>query len=54
MGEMISLLIGLFILAKGVFWMKMGRTGDKTNYLFGVMAIAVGILMLGFTLLSFR
>jgi hypothetical protein len=53
MGKMISILLGIFILIKGITWLKMGKTGVKTNYILGAMAIVVGILMLGLAMISF-
>lgn len=53
MEKIISILLGIFILIKGVFWIRKGKTGVKTNYIFGVIAIVVGILVAGYAIISF-
>lgn len=53
MQKIISILLGIVILIKGIFWVKMGKTGVKTDYILGVIAIVTGSLMLGLTMISF-
>lgn len=35
MQKIISILLGIFIFIKGIFWVKMGKTGVKTDYILG-------------------
>lgn len=53
MPKIISILLGILIFTKGIFWIKMGKSGVKTDYILGVLAIVVGSLMLGLTIISF-
>jgi len=53
MEQTISILLGIVILIKGITWVKMGKTGVKTNYILGIIAIVVGILMFGLAVVSF-
>ena len=53
MEKIIYIVLGIVIFIKGIFWIKTGKTGIKTNYILGVAAIVVGILMLGSSILSF-
>lgn len=50
MEKIIAIFLGIVIFMKGIFWIKTGKTGVKTNYILGVAAIVVGILMLGFAM----
>lgn len=53
MEKIIYIVLGIVIFIKGISWIKIGKTGVKTNYILGVAAIVVGILMLGSSILSF-
>ena len=53
MEKIIYIVLGIVIFIKGIFWIKAGKTGIKTNYILGVSAVVVGILMLGSSILSF-
>ena len=53
MEKIIAIFLGIVICMKGIFWIKAGKTGVKTNYILGVSAVVVGILMLGFAIVSF-
>lgn len=53
MEKIISVLLGMILFMKEIFWIKTGKSGDKTKYILGVFAIVVGILMLGYAILSF-
>jgi len=53
MEKIIYIVLGIVIFIKGIFWIKTGKTGVKTNYILGVSAVVVGILMLGFAIVSF-
>ena len=53
MEKIIAIYLGIVIFMKGIFWIKMGKSTDKTKYILGVSAIIVGILMLGSGILSF-
>lgn len=50
MEKIIAIFLGIVIFIKGIFGIKTGKTGVKTNYILGVAAIVVGILMLGFAM----
>lgn len=53
MKEMGVILLGAFIFIRGILWVKMGKTGVKTNYILGVISIVVGVLMVGSSIISF-
>lgn len=53
MEKIIAIFLGIVIFMKGIFWIKMGKSTDKTKYIWGVLGVVVGILMLGFGILSF-
>mgnify|MGYP000002257893 FL=1 len=53
MEKIIAIFLGIVICMKGIFWIKAGKTGVKTNFILGVAAVIVGILMLGSSILSF-
>lgn len=53
MEKIIAIFLGIVIFMKGIFWMKAGKTGIKINFILGVAAVVVGILMLGSSILSF-
>ena len=45
MEKIISIFLGIFIITKGTIWIRMGKTGVKTNYILGGIAIVAGILI---------
>lgn len=53
MEKIIAIFLGIVIFMKGIFWIKAGKTGIKINFILGVAAVIVGILMLGSSILSF-
>lgn len=53
MEKIIAIFLGIVIFMKGIFWIKLGKSTDKTRHILGVAAIIVGILMLGSGILSF-
>lgn len=53
MEKIIAIFLGIVIFMKEIFWMKAGKTGIKINFILGVAAVVVGILMLGSSILSF-
>ena len=53
MEKIISIFLGIFIITKGTIWIRMGKTGVKTNYILGGSAIVAGILISGYAIISF-